>query len=133
MSPGERNLDTLLRGMDPLLDEKEYVFATGPAALPEALCTFREAEGVTLILPRAEAERLGIAFVYPCRRITLTIHSNLEAVGLFAAITARLAAHGISVNAVSGYYHDHLFVRTEDAGRVMALLDELRTERRNRL
>jgi hypothetical protein len=128
MSPGERNLDTLLHHMDPVLDSQEYVYAALPAPLPQAICTFREAEGVTVILPRADAERLGIPFTYPCRRITLTIHSSLEAVGLFAAITTRLAAHGIGVNAISAYYHDHLFVRTEDAPRAMLLLEELRNE-----
>ena len=132
MSPGEHDLYTLLRHMDPLLDEQEYVYATGPEPLPQAILAFRESEGISLILRRADAESLGIPFAYPCRRITLTIHSSLEAVGLFAAITAKLAAHGISVNAVSGYYHDHLFVRTADAPRVMMLLEELRTERRNR-
>jgi hypothetical protein len=132
MSAGEYDLQTLLSHMDPVLDDQEYVYATGPEPLTQAIFTFRESEGVSLILRRADAESLGIPFTYPCRRITLTIHSSLEAVGLFAAITTRLAAHGISVNAVSGYYHDHLFVRTADAPRAMALLEELRTERRNR-
>jgi hypothetical protein len=131
MSPGEHDLDTLLRHLHPVLDPREYVYATVPAPLPLAICTFREAEGVTLILERSHAESLGIPFTYPCLRITLNIHSSLEAVGLFAAVTAKLAMHGISVNAVSGYFHDHLFVRTADTPRVIALLEELRTERRN--
>jgi hypothetical protein len=132
MSPGEHDLEILLGHMDPVLDPQEYVYATGSAPLPLAICTFHEAEGTTLILPRSDAESLSIPFTYPCRRITLNIHSSLEAVGLFAAVTAKLAANGISVNVVSGYYHDHLFVRTADATHVMTLLEELRTERRNR-
>jgi uncharacterized protein len=132
MSPGERDLDILLIHMDPVLDDREYVYASIPDLLPEAICVFRETEGVTLILPRTDAERRGIPFTYPCRRITLTIHSSLEAVGLFAAVTKRLAERGIGVNAVSGYYHDHLFVRTEDAVRALEALEQLRTERRNR-
>jgi hypothetical protein len=34
--------------------------------------------------------------------ITLTVHSSLNAVGFLAAVTARLAAAGIPVNAVFG-------------------------------
>lgn len=132
MAGGERDLAVLLRSLDPVLDPCEYVFATAGASVPEAICTFREAEGTTLILPREAAERLGMPYTYPCRRITLTVHSSLEAVGLFAAVAACLAETGISVNAVSGYYHDHLFVRTEDAARAVAALEELRTGRRNR-
>ena len=40
------------------------------------------------------------------------------AVGLLAALTAEFAAQQISVNPVSAFYHDHLFVpanRTESA------------------
>ena len=42
----------------------------------------------------------------------------------FAAITAKLAEAGISMNAVSAYYHDHLFVPADKAKSVMKLLAE---------
>ena len=122
MSSGERDLDTLIRHMNPVLDPVEYVYASTGDPISEGICSFREAEGITSILPRLDAGRLGIAFTYPCRRITLTVHSSLEAVGLLAAVATILAKHGISVNAVSAYYHDHLFVRTEDAARALELL-----------
>ena len=51
-------------------------------------------------------------------QITLRIHSSLEAVGMMAAIAAALTARNIPCNAVSAYYHDHLFVpwaRRDDA------------------
>ena len=53
--------------------------------------------------------------------ITLNIHSSLEAVGFLAAITARLAAAGMGVNPVAGYFHDHLFVPAERAEDAMAI------------
>jgi len=127
--PGETDLDTLLSALEPALDPVEYVYCTGPAAVGDPIATFREAEGVTSILPRGEAERLGIPFTFPCRRITLTVHSSLEAVGLLARVAALLAERGIGVNAVAAYYHDHLFVppkRAEEA------IEALRTARRNR-
>ncbi len=120
--PGETNLEALLAALQPALDPAEYVFATGAEAAGEPIGVFREAEGVTLILRREEAERLEIPWTYRCRRITLRVHSSLQAVGLLARVTAALAARGISVNAVSAYYHDHLFVPAERAEEALAVL-----------
>lgn len=56
--------------------------------------------------------------------ISLMAHSSLDAVGFLAAITAKLAAAGISVNPVSAFYHDHLFVPFDKAEMAMNLLSE---------
>jgi uncharacterized protein len=85
----------------------------------------RSNPGLALILPQAEAERAFIASEYPCRSIALRIHSSLQAVGFLAAITERLSDAGISVNAVSAFYHDHLFVPENRAGEAMELLATL--------
>ena len=119
---GETDLDTLLAGLNPVLDVEAYVFATAPQPMGDPICVFREAEGVSMILRRAEAERLSILSTYPCRKITLTVHSSLEAVGLLARVTALLARRGISVNAVSAYHHDHLFVPVDRAEEAMEAL-----------
>lgn len=124
---GENNLATLLRHMQPVQHPGVYVFCTGDNFDLEALkpvCTFREAEGMTAIILKDDAEKAGLNFIYPCRMITLNIHSDLNAVGFLAAITTKLAAHGVSVNAISAYYHDHLFVPVERADDVMKLLLE---------
>ncbi len=118
--------DALVARMDPQLSEEEFVFCTAPALLDcDAVCTFQEQEGVTLITKRAEAERLGLHFTFPCRRITLLVHSSLADVGFLAKIATKLAECGIAVNCVSAYHHDHLFVRVEDADRALTLLREL--------
>jgi hypothetical protein len=60
-----------------------------------------------------------------CREMnSLMVHSSLDAVGFLAAITAKLAAGGISVNPVSAFYHDHLFVPVDKAEMAMNLLSE---------
>ena len=128
--PGERNLEVLLGAMAPALDDEEYVFCAADRIAGDPICAFREDEGWTLVLRRAEAERLRIPHTFPCRRITLTIHSSLDAVGLLAAVAADLAAAGIGVNVVSGYYHDHLFVPANRAGDALDTL--LKIAHRNR-
>ena len=42
--------------------------------------------------------------------LTLSIQSSLEAVGLTAAVSARLAERDIACNVLAGYHHDHLLV-----------------------
>lgn len=122
----ETNLGKLIAGMNPVLKDGEYVFATVAAAgdIP-ALMTFREDEGVTLILPREEAEQRGIDGTFPCRMITLNIHSALDAVGFLARITTALAAEGMGVNPVSAFYHDHLFVPADRVDDAMAVLRKM--------
>ena len=59
------------------------------------------------------------------RKITLTVHSSLEAVGFMAAIAKALAGERVPCNAVAGYYHDHIYVpegKVESAMSVFAAL-----------
>ena len=117
---GERDLATLLQTLTAKLHPDTYVFATRdavPAGITPRM-VFIEDEGTTLICTRAEAEAAGIAFDFPCRMITLNVHSALEAVGFIAHIATQLATKGMGVNPVAGYFHDHLFIpegREEDA------------------
>ncbi|HSB56133.1 MAG TPA: ACT domain-containing protein, partial [Gemmatimonadales bacterium] len=59
------------------------------------------------------------------RRIVLTVHSDLEAVGFMAEISAALARVGSPCNVVSAVFHDHLFVTEERAEAAMAALVRL--------
>ncbi|MBE9109738.1 ACT domain-containing protein [Nodosilinea sp. LEGE 07298] len=130
---GETSLKSLLATMQPSLHEGEYVFCSTPQLASEG-CTldpiglFKEAEGLTLILPRSQAEAANLPYSAVFAMITLTVHSSLEAVGFLAAIATRLASHGISVNPVSAFYHDHLFVPIAQSEAAMALLQELAQE-----
>ncbi|MGB0672029.1 MAG: ACT domain-containing protein [Rhodospirillales bacterium] len=125
----ETDLERLLSGLNPTLVEGVYVFATLSAdRIPDGLrplMVFREAEGTTLILSREEAAHRGIAYDFPCRMITLAVHSALDAVGLVARMATALADCGIPANPVSGYYHDHLFVPLGREGEALAVLQGL--------
>lgn len=126
---GETSLATLLRSMSPQLNAGEYVFCTQrdgqlPAGL-EIIGSFREQEGLTVILERSLAVQAGFNFDYVAAWITLNVHSALEAVGLTAAFATALGKAGISCNVIAGYYHDHLFVGQADAERAMQVLRDL--------
>ncbi|MEM7768950.1 MAG: ACT domain-containing protein [Cyanobacteria bacterium P01_E01_bin.6] len=128
--PGELDLATLLSSMTPMLRNGEFVFCTVPPAQVmqlqlDPICQFLEDEGVTLIVSREDADRCGLPYDYVARMVTLSVHSSLSAVGFLAAIATHLANAGISVNPVSAYYHDHLFIPSDRAEDTMAILNRL--------
>ena len=128
---GETDLPTLLASMSPKADNTEWVFASvreedAAPLTPHAIATFHEAEGLTLVLPRAAADDLKNVST-PMSRITLEVHSSLEAVGLTAAVAGALAEAGISANVVAAYYHDHIFVPKVSADHALAVLEGLST------
>jgi hypothetical protein len=120
-------LDQLLAALQPRLDARNFVFCqVAPAQLaepglcPEAL--MRENEGITLILARSQADSHGLPYDDVWSKITLSVYSELTAVGLLAAITRRLANAGLCVNVLSAISHDHLFVLRSQAKEAMELL-----------
>ncbi len=122
-------LDELLRSIQPQLNAEEYVFCTVPGSLAQYLelkpiATFAEVEGLTLVLKKMDAQRAGLRFAGSFRQITLTVHSSLAAVGLTAAVSAKLASKGISANVIAAYYHDHIFVPTADSEAALSALQE---------
>jgi hypothetical protein len=123
--------------MKPEMQEGVFVFCTLPEGkqIPadlEPVHIFHEREGTAFVVRREKAEAAGLPYQFVSRLITLTVHSSLEAVGSLAAITAPLAEAGISVNAVSAFYHDHLFVPLERAEDAQRLLQELAGKRSGR-
>ncbi|WP_353471678.1 ACT domain-containing protein [Salipiger sp. H15] len=108
--------------------------ALGEALIRDALCLFREREGLSLILPLEIVERVladrpaqAVPQIVPMCCITLNVYSSLEGVGLTAAVSGALAAQGIPCNMVAACHHDHVFVPEEhcDAAlRVLAGLQE---------
>lgn len=126
----------MVAGMRPVLEPGDVVFCTtADAALAArargvALALFREAEGVSLILPRADAELLGFPVDLPMRRITLAMPSALDGVGLTAAVASALAAEDIPCNVVAAFHHDYVFVPSQKAARALAVLEALQARAR---
>src|SRR6201996_2070048 len=81
-----------------------------------------EDEGTTLVLTQAQADRLGLAYGYVAARITLTIGSDLAAIGLTAEGSRVLAAAGVSCDVTAGAVHDPLFVDAARGPEALRLL-----------
>jgi len=133
MAPGPiSDLAELLRSMRPVLNDGVYCFVTVPSGFNmmsvNPIATFLEREGLSLIVEEhvAVSHRLTIAF--RAAWITLTVHSDLHAVGLTAAVSSALADAGISCNVVAAAHHDHLFVPLDGAADAMAALHRLQIE-----
>ncbi len=127
---GISDLKVLLKSMKPELIQGEFVFCTIPekrfsGLKIEPLLAFKEKEGTTLVLEKGIADANSLPYSGSWALITLTVHSDLQAVGFLAKITEKLAENGISVNVVSAYYHDHLFVPVKKADEAMKVLEEL--------
>jgi hypothetical protein len=128
---GETNLKNLIAEMHPTLAESPYVFCTidpetAPGGIINPLGTFREAEGISIIITQPQAVDADLPFDSTWACITLAVHSSLKAVGFLATVVDQLARAGISVNPVSGYYHDHLFVPWESRRNAIDLLEAMR-------
>jgi hypothetical protein len=126
---GETDLNKLLKTLKPRHNAGDYVFCVvkdpGTLRPDDILLLFREEEGATVILRKARADELQLAYSFVASWITLTVHSSLEAVGLTAAFATALAQKGISCNVVAAFYHDHIFVDKKDTQKAMAVLEKL--------
>jgi uncharacterized protein len=135
-APGGRELSTLIKSMNPVLATETFVWVTFPSVTNEVLASllpvadmlFREQEGWTAILPRAAADERHLDYVFPSKKITLNVHSSLEAVGFIAAISARLTAMNIGSNPVSAYFHDHLYIPEGKEETVIKALQTMAAE-----
>jgi uncharacterized protein len=126
---GETNLTRLLAAMTPQLMPDQYVFCSvqgeyGDYSALVPLASFREAEGLTLVLTKQAAMANKLPFSSVFSAITLTVHSSLDAVGLTAAVATKLAEKGISANVIAAYYHDHIFVQADKAELALQALAE---------
>jgi len=123
------DLNQLLQSMDPVLHEGVYVFCSvvhrEDLGEVHIVASVDEDEGLSVVLHEADAKALGLPVLFRAAWITLTVNSDLQAVGLTAAFAGALANAGIGCNVVAGAYHDHLFVPIENADEAMRILKAL--------
>lgn len=123
------DLQMLLSRMQPSLAPGRYAFVTLPEGMAidpvDVIASMREAEGLSVVVPEAQAHAMGLPVAFTAAWITLTVHSDLAAVGLTAAVSTALAQAGISCNMIAGVHHDHLFVPVAQAAQAMAVLQAL--------
>ncbi|MAA64071.1 MAG: hypothetical protein CL581_04725 [Alteromonadaceae bacterium] len=124
-------LQDLIKQLSPRLDSNSYVYCTvanaryGELEKLKPIVSIAELEGLTLVIPREQAESEGLDYYRVFRRITLEGHSSLEALGLTSVVTSLLAERGITTNVIAGFYHDHMFVPDDRADEAMDALKEL--------
>ena len=126
---GETNISVLIKGMNPKLNNGEYVFSTlsysNKVDRADTIFEFKEREGLSIVIEKQKADRLGLEYDLVFSWITLTMHSSLDAVGFTALFSTELAKHNISCNVIAGYYHDHIFVNKKDTRKAMQVLTNL--------
>ena len=121
-APGETDLDAMLASL--AVERRPGVFTyiavevPTPGLMAAAHAVVKEGRLTTIVLPVDAAERAGRPVTVRFSWLSLTVQSSLEAVGLTAVVSTRLAALGIPCNVLAGYHHDHLLVpvdRVDDA------------------
>ncbi|WP_232725795.1 ACT domain-containing protein [Qipengyuania seohaensis] len=124
-----RDLAAMLKQLSPQLDPDRYRYvqivpSNAPQLLGAAIATFREDEGVSAIVPAAIADQADVDGP-DMARITLGVYSDLEGVGLTAAVATCLADAGIACNMVAAMHHDHAFVPAARGEQALSLLRDL--------
>jgi len=126
---GADDLQTLLASLQPSLREEPVVYAAvrhgfDPAG---ALAAVWEEEGLTVVMLQDDADDAGIGYEFVGAWITLTVHSELDSVGLTAAVASVLTARGIPCNMLAGFWHDHLVVPWDRREEALAALGALQS------
>ena len=126
VAPGETDLERMLASLSIERRPDVYTYVAvavpTPGLLAAAAAMIDEGELTTLVVPRHAAERAGLPVVVELAWLTLAVQSSLDAVGLTAAISARLTEHSIACNVLAGYHHDHVLVPVDRAADAVVAL-----------
>lgn len=131
-----RGTRKMIASMTPVLQPGVFVFCSmlhnqdSAGATSLARASFAEDEGLSLILAKDDADRLGLTYEDDMKQITLMVFSSITGVGLTAAVATELAREKIPANVVAATQHDHIFVPAKRAEAAMELLRNLQARAR---
>jgi len=135
VNPPISDLSLLLSSLEPVLNPGTFVFTSvkdvGEIEASTIIASIREPEGLSVVMRESDARQRGLPILFRAAWITLTVTSDLAAVGLTAALASALGAAGVSCNVVAGAYHDHIFVPVESSERALHELWKLQTDPRS--
>ena len=124
----------MISGMTPIVRPGIYVFISTVDPIlvaslsSQAISTFKEEEGMSMLIPVELANKSGLGVDQPMSCITLNVYSSLEGVGLTAAVSTALGDNSIPCNMVAAFHHDHVFVPFEMCDRAMEVLTSLQKQ-----
>ena len=96
MSQEKFELKDILGNLKPRILEGSFVFTTSNDELDhlmktfKPIATFREEEGITLVISKDEADKFNIKYDSLFRCISLGVHSSLNSYGLISSISREL-------------------------------------------
>lgn len=120
----ESDLGRLLEGLAPTARPVPYVVVETGDEIPSA-AVIVEDEATTRIVEQRVADANALSYTFVAAWITCTVESDLEAVGMTAAISRALADAGIACNVLAGSRHDHLLVPWDRRAEALAVLSAL--------
>ena len=100
---------------------RPYVVVETDADVPAAAIIVED-EATTKVVEQTVADAHGMPYTFVAAWITCTIESDLEAVGMTAAISRALADEDIPCNVLAGSRHDHLLVPWHRRDEAVAIL-----------
>jgi len=124
----------MISGMTPVLQPGDFVFVTSndpelvASLFAKAISTFKEEQGMSMLVPVELAIKSGQVVDHPMRCITLNVFSSLQGVGLTAAVATALGTNDIPCNMVAAFHHDHVFVPSEKSDEALAVLISLQNQ-----
>jgi hypothetical protein len=124
-----KDLDQLIKSMEPILNPGVFAFVSvhneETLKSVKVIASILESEGYSAVIAESDALSLELPILFRAAWITLTVNSDLQAVGLTAVFAGALGKAGISCNVIAGAYHDHIFVPIEHAEDAMKVLKAL--------
>jgi hypothetical protein len=113
-----------MTGYEPVVNPGDYVFVSvervPPGVAPVA--SIQEHEGMTIVIARADADRLRLPYDFVASWISLMGTTTLGQGDTFANLVARLAENSVRCYVFAGFHHDHLFMPSDQLDDAMRIL-----------